>query len=455
MQELKCPKCGEMFKVDESGYAAIVEQVRSAEFEKELTKRITNEKQSIEELAKAKTKNDFTEKLNQKDNELAELKQTLAELTSAMELKNIQSKNELNEQLAKKDIEIAELKSRISSNDKDKQIAIGEVISEKDEQIKSKELEIAELKKDIENKDTEKDLAVVEAVKKLEKERDEQKATYDTIIKMKDEQIEQYKDFKLRLSTKMIGESLEQHCETEFNRLRMTTFPTAYFEKDNDAREGSKGDYIFRELSENGVELLSIMFEMKNEMDSTATKHRNEDFFKKLNDDRNKKNCEYAVLVSMLEPESEYYNSGIVDVSYKYPKMYVIRPQFFITMITVLRNAALNSLKYKTELAEYKQENIDITNFEENIEAFKKGFARNYELASKRFNEAIEEIDKSISHLEKIKKTLLLSENNLRLANDKANDITIKKLTRDNPTMKKKFEALNISHTALPDNDEE
>lgn len=452
MQELKCPKCGEVFKVDESGYAAIVEQVRSAEFEKELEKRITGEKQNIEELAKEKTKNDFAEKLTQKDIELAELKKQIAELNAAMKYNNVQSERNLNEKLAKKDSEIAELKNQIAASDKDKQIAIGQALSEKDEQIKSKDLEIAGLKKDIENKDSEKELAVLEAVTKVEKERDEQKVEYDAIIKMKEEQLEQYKDFKLRLSTKMIGESLEQHCETEFNRLRMTAFPTAYFEKDNDAREGTKGDYIFRETDANGVELISIMFEMKNEMDSTATKHRNEDFFKKLNDDRNKKNCEYAVLVSMLEPESEYYNSGIVDVSYKYPKMYVIRPQFFITMITLLRNAALNSMKYKTELEAYKQENIDITNFEQNIETFKTGFSRNYELAKKQFSEAIEEINKSISHLEKIKKALLSSENNLRLANEKANDITIKKLTKNNPTMKKKFEELTLSTTALPDN---
>lgn len=455
MQELKCPKCGEVFKVDDSGYAAIVEQVRSAEFEKELKKRIDGEKQNIEELAKEKTKNDFAEKLSQKDSELAELKQKLAELSAAMELKDMQSESKLNEQLAKKDIEIAELKNQIAASDKDKQIAVGEAVSAKDEQLKSKELEIAELKKDIQNKNNEKDLAVLAAVTKVEKERDEQKAEYDAIIKMKEEQIKQYKDFKLRLSTKMIGESLEQHCETEFNKLRMTAFPTAYFEKDNDAREGTKGDYIYRESDENGVELLSIMFEMKNEMDNTATKHRNEDFFKKLNDDRNKKNCEYAILVSMLEPESEYYNSGIVDVSYKYPKMYVIRPQFFITMITILRNAALNSMKYRTELEEYKQENIDITHFEENIETFKKGFSYNYNLASKKFNEAIDEIDKSISHLEKIKKALQSSENNLRLANEKANDITIKKLTRNNPTMKKKFDELALSNTALPDNSED
>lgn len=519
MQELKCPKCGEVFKVDESGYAAIVEQVRSAEFEKELNKRITDEKQNIEELAKEKTKNDFAEKLSQKESELAELNRQIdelnaaikfnniqsernlneqlakkdseiselknqisasdkdkqlavaeavskkdeqikskdmeiAELNAAMELKDIQNESRLNEQLAKKDSEISELKNQISASDKDKQLAVAEAVSQKDEQIRSKELEIAGLKKDIENKEKEKEFAVLEAETKIKKERDEQKVEYDAIIKMKDEQIEQYKDFKLKLSTKMIGESLEQHCETEFNKLRMTAFRTAEFGKDNDARDGSKGDYIFRETDENGVELLSIMFEMKNETDSASSKHRNEEFFKKLNDDRNKKNCEYAVLVSMLEPESEYYNSGIVDVSYKYPKMYVIRPQFFIPMITVLRNAALNSLKYKKELAEYKQENIDITNFEENIETFKKGFARNYELASKRFNEAIEEIDKSISHLEKIKKALLLSENNLRLANDKANDITIKKLTRDNPTMRRKFDELRLSPAALPDNNE-
>lgn len=407
MAEIKCPNCGEVFQVDESGYDQILKQVRDKEFEKELAAR---EKLSV------------TQAVSEKDRELA------------------QTVNKKNQELADKELEIQKLKSELEGKDaavklsviqavseKDKELA--QTISEKDKELAGKELELTNLKNQLESRDNENKLRSQTL-----------KEQYEEKLKLKDEQIEYYRDFKARQSTKMVGESLEQHCDIEFNKLRATAFPNAYFEKDNDARTGSKGDFIFREKDENGTEFISIMFEMKNQMDETATKKKNEDFLKELDKDRREKNCEYAVLVSLLEIDSELYNTGIVDMSYKYPKMYVVRPQFFIPIITILRNAALNSLGYRQELETIRNQNIDISNFEEKINAFKDGFARNYRLASDRFNTAIDEIDKSISHLQKIKEALLSSENNLRLANDKAEDLTIKKLTRGNPTMKAMFE---------------
>ena len=391
MQEIKCPKCGEVFQVDESGYAAIVKQVRDREFEKEISERenvYKTEKDSAVKVA-------VTMAQSQKDKEIAE-----------------------------KDLEIARLKGEIELHKSNSDIAVKDAV--RDSQTKILELESRMKLKDGEWELKEKALCDRHAEE----------------IRRKEEEIAYYKDFKARQSTKMIGESLEQHCEAEFNKLRATAFRNAYFEKDNDARTGSKGDFIYREASEDGVEFISIMFEMKNEMDTTATKHKNEDFFKELDKDRKEKNCEYAVLVTMLEADNEYYNTGIVDVSYKYPKMYVVRPQFFIPIISVLRNAALNSLDYKKELAVIRNQNIDITHFEEDMNDFKDKFSRNYRLASEKFQKAIDEIDKTIDHLQKTKEALLSSENNLRLANNKAEELTIKKLTKNNPTMAAKFAEL-------------
>ena len=327
--------------------------------------------------------------------------------------------------------EIERLKSQISSSQKDTELTVSRAVAQKDRELADKNAEIIRLQGEVQS-----------AKKDVELKESTLKAEYSAQLKAKDEAIEFYKDLKTRMSTKMVGETLEQHCETEFNRLRSTGFQNAYFEKDNDARTGSKGDYIFRECTEDGVEFISIMFEMKNEMDTTATKHKNEDFFRELDKDRNEKGCEYAVLVSLLESESELYNSGIVDVSHKYPKMYVIRPQFFIPMITLLRNAAMNSIEYRTRLAEMRNQNIDISRFEDEMNDFKEKFAKNYDLASRKFKTAIEEIDKTITHLQKTKEALLSSENNLRLANNKAEDLSIKKLTRNNPTMAQKFAEL-------------
>lgn len=410
MNEIICPHCKKAFKVDEAGFADIVKQVRDHEFESELHERL----------------------------EIAE-----RDKQGAVKLAEANAKNELQADVAKKVTEIAELKA-------EKDLALARLESRKD-------AEVAELKAKLQAIETEKQLAVTEAVNKVEKERDElagelkSKETekqllessltheYETKLKSKDEMIAYYKDMKAKLSTKMVGETLEQHCETEFNKLRATGFQNAYFEKDNDARAGSKGDYIYRETDDAGNEIISIMFEMKNEGDETATKHKNEDFLRELDRDRAEKKCEYAILVTLLEADNELYNTGIVDVSHKHSKMYVIRPQFFIPMITLLRNAALNSLKYKSELALVRAQNVDITNFEENMNNFKEGFARNFDLASRKFKTAIEEIDKTIDHLQKTKDALLSSENNLRLANNKAEDLTIKRLTRGNPTMAAKF----------------
>ena len=405
MQEIKCPNCGEVIQVDESDYAQIVQQVRDKEFEKELSRR-TREME------------------NARENELR-----LVRLEQEQAHNNAVSKKDAT--IADKDREIATLKAKLESTETAQKLAVAEAISATEKKLSEKVTEIAELKGKLESKETENQLR--------EKSLTEQ---YEGKLKLKDEQIEYYKDFKARQSTKMVGESLEQHCLNQFNSLRMTAFPNAYFEKDNDAKTGSKGDFIFRE-SADGTEFISIMFEMKNEMDTTATKHKNEDFFKELDKDRREKGCEYAVLVSLLEIDNEYYNNGIVDVSYKYPKMYVIRPQFFIPIITLLRNAALNSLKYQQELQVVRNQQVDIQNFEENMMAFKEGFARNYRLASEKFQKAIEEIDKTIDHLQKTKDALLSSENNLRLANNKAEDLTIKKLTKNAPTVKAMFDALH------------
>lgn len=476
MNEIICPHCKRAFKIDEAGYADILKQVRNHEFDKELHDRLAiaeKEKESAVKLVEEKTKNRLQTDIARKDSELSELRSEnehlltklaaekdaeIAKLASKLEAvetekeNNIRiaqetTKNELLTEIAKKDSELIELKAQ-------RDIAASELKAEKD-------AEIARLHAKIESSERRSELALNKAVSELEKERDalanklenkdsetkilesSLKEKYESELKTKDEMIAYYKDMKAKLSTKMVGETLEQHCEIEFNKLRATAFQAAYFEKDNDSSGGTKGDYIYREEAEDGSEIISIMFEMKNEGDETATKHKNEDFLAKLDTDRNIKKCEYAVLVSLLESDSELYNLGIVDVSHKHQKMYVIRPQFFIPIITLLRNAAMNSLKYKAELAVVRAQNIDITNFEENIEEFKRAFGKNYELAGRKFSEAIDGIDKTIKQLEKTKAALLSSENNLRLANDKAQDLTIKRLTRGNPTMKAKFENLS------------
>ncbi|OGM24334.1 hypothetical protein A2627_02745 [Candidatus Woesebacteria bacterium RIFCSPHIGHO2_01_FULL_39_28] len=414
--EIICPHCKTAFKIDEAGFADILNQVRNSEFDKELHDRLEiaeKDKESAVKLAQEKTKNEFLSSISKKDTELTELKAEKNALLA--ELKS------------EKDTEIARLQAKLESSETEKKLAVNEAVSKV-------EKERDELKGDLKSKETEKQL--------LEKSLKEK---YEVELRTKDEAIAYYKDMKAKLSTKMVGETLEQHCEIEFNKLRATAFKNAYFEKDNNASGGSKGDYIYREMDEDDNEVISIMFEMKNEGDETATKHKNEDFLRELDKDRTEKKCEYAVLVSLLEADHELYNCGIVDVSHKYPKMYVIRPQFFIPIITILRDAAANSLKYKAELALVRNQNIDITNFEENMNKFKEGFAKNYGLASRKFWTAIEEIDKTINHLQKTKEALLSSENNYRIANDKAEDLTIKKLTRGNPTMKEKFDELKGS----------
>lgn len=404
MQKIKCPNCGEVFAVDESGYAQIVQQVRDQEFDREL-------RQREKEL----------EDLKEKDLELAQMKQKEA-FDRALSSKEAA--------LSEKEREIALLRAQLDNSETQKKLAVSEAVQKKDRELSEQATQITELRSRLSGKETESQL----------KEQALQKQ-YEDRLRLKDEQIEYYKDFKARQSTKMIGESLEQHCLNQFNALRMTAFPRAYFEKDNDARTGSKGDFIFREAAD-GVEFLSIMFEMKNEMDETVTKHKNEDFLKELDKDRREKGCEYAILVSLLEIDNDLYNGGIVDVSYKYEKMYVIRPQFFIPIITLLRNAALNSLQYRQELEVTKHQQIDLLHFEENMNAFKDGFARNYRLASDKFKTAIDEIDKTITHLQKTKDALLSSENNLRLANNKAEDLTIKRLTKNAPSVREKFDEL-------------
>ena len=465
MQEIKCPKCGEVFVVDESGYANIVKQVRDKEFAKELQKReeeLKDAQQKDLDLVRLEQKNQLDKALSAKDSELSEKDKKIQELEACIKNNEIsrnlavaeavnakekeisQKNDEINalkaDYIAKnmeQDKEIAKLQAQLANGENEKKMAVSEARQLKDKELAEKNTEIIRLRDQLSNKDTEKQLGEESLKREYEaklKHKDEQ-------LKEKDEQIDYYKDFKARQSTKMVGESLEQHCLTQFNSLRMTAFPTAYFEKDNDAKSGSKGDFIFRESME-GTEFISIMFEMKNEMDETATKHKNEDFFKELDKDRREKKCEYAVLVSLLEMDNELYNNGIVDVSYRYEKMYVIRPQFFIPMITLLRNAALNSLKYRQELEAAKNQQLDIANFEENMNAFKQGFGRNYEIASKKFKTAIDEIDKTITHLQKTKDALLSSENQLRLANNKAEDLSIKKLTKNAPSVRKMFEEI-------------
>ena len=407
MHEIKCPKCGEVFQVDETGYAQLLTQVRDEAFEEELHKRakeLEDKNKSDLKMAQMEQEKSFAKTVTDKDKEIAD-----------------------------KEMEIQKLKNQIAMSDSEKKLAVSDALRDKDKEVADYQAEIIKLKSQIDNQKTESALK--------EKNIEE---NYKNQLKLKDEQIEQYKDFKARQSTKMVGESLEQHCQNQFNAIRMTAFPNAYFEKDNEiSSSGSKGDFIFREADSEGTEFISIMFEMKNEMETTSSKHKNEEFFKELDKDRNEKGCEYAVLVSLLEADNELYNNGIVDVSYKYPKMYVIRPQFFIPMITLLRNAALNSLQYQKELAVVRNQQLDLYNFETNMQEFKDAFGRNYRLASEKFQTAIDEIDKTIDHLEKVKKALQSSENNLRLANDKADDLSIKKLTKNAPSVRQMFDDLN------------
>lgn len=543
MNEIKCPHCGKVFQVDERGFADILRQVRTAEFDKEIAQRegmLQEQNAQAVKLAVAKAQQDAQAETAQRDARIAELEMRLAaekrEREQAEKSSQIEHANELEAALAKKQAEIVQLQADVKklSADHDAQNRIAKAEHERllSDATAQRDAEIAALRQQISSQESafkqqlesqvqqysqkiaadkaesarvaaeesaklqqtivaqkqqlesqtqqfraEKELAVSEARAVAERQRDElaaqvklqearaaqeqaalrekmtnELAAKDELIKYKDEEIARVKEMKARLSTKMVGESLERHCETEFNKIRATAFPHAYFEKDNDVVDGTKGDFVFRETDPaTGEEVVSIMFEMKNENDETRTKHKNEDFFAKLDSDRKKKGCEYAVLCTMLEPENELYNEGIVDVSYRYEKMYVIRPQFFIPIISILRNAALSALQYKTELAEVRNQNIDITNFENSMEDFKTKFARNYDLASRKFQTAIDEIDKTIDHLQKTKEALLGSERNLRLANDKAQDLTIKKLTRKNPTMKAKFAALKEGENALPE----
>lgn len=543
MNEIKCPHCGKVFQVDERGFADILRQVRTAEFDKEIAQRegmLQEQNAQAVKLAVAKAQQDAQVETAQRDARIAELETRLAaekrEREQAENSSQIEHANELEAALAKKQAEIVQLQADVKklSADHDAQNRIAKAEHERllSDATAQRDAEIAALRQQLSSQESafkqqlesqvqqysqkiaadkaesarvaaeesaklqqtivaqkqrlesqtqqfraEKELAVSEARAVAERQRDElaaqvklqearaaqeqaalrekmtnELAAKDELIKYKDEEIARVKEMKARLSTKMVGESLERHCETEFNKIRATAFPHAYFEKDNDVVDGTKGDFVFRETDPaTGEEVVSIMFEMKNENDETRTKHKNEDFFAKLDSDRKKKGCEYAVLCTMLEPENELYNEGIVDVSYRYEKMYVIRPQFFIPIISILRNAALSALQYKTELAEVRNQNIDITNFENSMEDFKTKFARNYDLASRKFQTAIDEIDKTIDHLQKTKEALLGSERNLRLANDKAQDLTIKKLTRKNPTMKAKFDALKEGENALPE----
>ncbi|MBQ2975658.1 MAG: DUF2130 domain-containing protein [Phascolarctobacterium sp.] len=423
MQEIKCPKCGEVFQVDESGYAAIVKQIRDREFQKEVYEREQQFKAHLQTLEKDRQLA-IKNAVGEKDAEIAQLK---AQLNANAQ----NNKLSVSEAVAVKEKEITALEARLAAYEMEKRLAVSEVVFKTERQLAAKNEELIKLTNQIESNEKESKIREQSI-----------KDGYEAKLKIKDEQIDYYKDLKAKQSTKMIGETLEQHCAIEFNRLRATAFRNAYFEKDNDARTGSKGDFIFREFDDEGTEFVSIMFEMKNEADETATKHKNEDFLKELDKDRKEKNCEYAVLVSLLEADNELYNGGIVDMSHRYPKMYVVRPQFFIPIITLLRNAAMNSLQYKKELATIKNQNIDISHFEEDMNDFKEKFARNYRLASEKFKKAIEEIDKTIDHLQKTKEALLSSENNLRLANNKAEDLSIKRLTRNNPTMQAKFAEL-------------
>lgn len=460
MHDIKCPHCHKAFKIDETGYADILKQVRDDEFDKQLQERLTfeeKEKENAIALAKSQSELQMDKMANAKDAEIQALK---AQISNT----DVSKKLAVTEALSDVQKERDALANQIEALKQDKESALALIEAKLTQDIQatavSKDKEINALQSQISNAELKHEMAVASALKLIEKERDDLKSNldhaglqkelsenalkdkYETQIKERDEAIERLRDLKVRLSTKMVGETLEQHCETEFNRIRSTAFPKAYFEKDNDVSGGTKGDYIFRDVDEHDTEIVSIMFEMKNEVDTTASKKKNEDFLKQLDKDRIEKGCEYAVLVSLLESDNELYNSGIVDVFHRYPKMYVVRPQFFITIITLLRNAAMKSMEYKRELALVKEQNIDVTSFESDLEAFKSGFARNYDLASRKFTTAIAEIDKSISHLQKTKDALISTDNNLRLANNKSQDITLKKLTKNNPTMASKFDDL-------------
>lgn len=457
LKEIMCPHCSKAFKVDEAGYESILKQVRDSEFEQELHERLEladREKQNAVELAKAKLTSELQKNAQAKESEIQDLKAKLKASEDAQKLAIVEALSSVEKERDKLAIELERARFEKQTA---VELADSKLANELQAVAQQKDLEIQKLQSILDSKDLAQKLEITKAIGDIEKEREalrnslqqaelqkqlsEQalKDKYETQIKDREDTIERLREMKARLSTKMVGETLEQHCEIEFNRIRATGFPRAYFEKDNDARGGSKGDYIFRDLNEADIETVSIMFEMKNENDTTSTKKKNEDFLKELDRDRNEKNCEYAVLVSLLEPENELYNTGIVDMSHRYPKMYVVRPQFFIPIITLLRNAAQNSLKYKSELAMVKAQNIDITNFEDELDAFKTAFGKNYELASKKFETAIAEIDKSIDHLQKTKDALLGTDRQLRLANDKAQDVTIKKLTKNNATMATKF----------------
>ena len=439
MNEIKCPHCQTVFTIDENSYADIVSQVRNKEFAEDVHKQLEFAKKQFEmekALAKEQEKRLY-------DEDRANFEQKILSLELALKNADVKEEKNVQEALHQKEKEFSALQAELDQLKQQLQFKEVELSQKFQEDLHAKERTILELKQEKELLQKEQEVQQTALKEKYELELRSKKDQFELELKAKDEAIAFYKDFKAKQSTKMVGESLEQHCEIEFNRLRMTAFPRAEFGKDNDAKTGSKGDYIYREYDENGIEILSIMFEMKNENDETATKKKNEHFFKELDKDRHEKQCEYAILVSLLEADNELYNTGIVDVSYQYPKMYVVRPQFFIPIITLLRNAALNSLQYKQELALMRDQHIDITHFEEDLETFKKGFARNYELASKKFQSAIDEIDKTIKSLEKTKAALLSSENNLRLANNKAEDLTVKKLVKNNPTMKQRFEELN------------
>ena len=460
MHDIHCPHCGKAFKIDESGYADILKQVRDADFEHQLHERMDlaeRDKQNAIALTKASVASEMQQVAAKKDSEIQELK-------AKLNAENVERKLAVNEAINAIQKERDDLANALAQAKREQQsaseLAQAKLLAEFQRAAATKDAEIQELKAKLETISLSQQIAIKDAVGSITKERDELKTVvdrsvlekqlaeqslkdkYETQLKDRDEAIERLRDMKARLSTKMVGETLEQHCETEFNRIRSTAFPRAYFEKDNDASSGSKGDFVFRDKDETETEIVSIMFEMKNENETTATKKKNEDFFKELDKDRTEKGCEYAILVSLLEPESELYNTGIVDVSYRYPKMYVIRPQFFIPIITLLRNAAMNSLKYKNELALVKAQTIDVTNFENELETFKNAFAKNYDLASRKFQTAIDEIDKSIDHLQKTKEALIGTDRNLRLANDKAQDVTIKKLTKGNSIMAAKFSEL-------------
>ena len=460
--EIKCPHCGESFTIDEAGYADIVQQVRGQEFDRELESRLKlaeDDKAKAVELARQKANSELQQAKASKDAEISELKAQLAAFEDRQKLAVSEAVGDVEKERDELRHEVERLKSDAES---ERELAKANLEAEKAKAAAEKDVRIQQLQSQLDNVQTSKQLEIAEQVGKVERECDRLRGElstakmqqelelksvrehYEVQLRDRDDEIERLRDFKTRLSTKMVGESLERHCQDEFNKVRMGSFPNAYFEKDNDARTGSKGDFIFRDYDgpeddEGRTEFISIMFEMKNENETTATKHRNEDFFKELDKDRREKGCEYAVLVSMLEEDSDLYNQGIVDVSYRYPKMYVIRPQYFIQMITLLRNAARGTLEYRRELAEMRAQNIDITNFEDKLNEFKSGFERNYELASKKFQTVIDEIDKSIDHLQKTKKALLGSEDNLRIANKKVQEVTVRRLTYKNPTMQEKF----------------